>query len=82
MSDIVATPEGGALFAQMFSAMLPKSGDTVMGGFEMNESMMQMMGGFTFLRLAGMIGMMGINFTKEQLLGINAQLNKIKKITK
>ena len=82
MSDIVATPEGGALFAQMFSAMLPKSGDTVMGGFEMNERMMQMMGGFTFLRLAGMIGMMGINFTKEQLLGINAQLNKIKKITK
>lgn len=82
MSDIVATPEGGGLFAQMFSAMLPKSGDTVMGGFEMNESMMQMMGGFTFLRLAGMIGMMGINFTKEQLLGINAQLNKIKKITK
>ena len=82
MSDIIATPEGGALFAQMFSAMLPKQGDTLMGGFEMNESMMQMMGGFTFLRLAGMIGMMGINFTKEQLLGINAQLNKIKKITK
>ena len=82
MSDIIATPEGGALFAQMFSAMLPKQGDTLMGGFEMNESMMQMMGGFTFLRLAGMIGIMGINFTKEQLLGINAQLNKIKKITK
>ncbi|MBQ8178319.1 MAG: glycoside hydrolase family 2 protein [Clostridia bacterium] len=82
MSDIMATQEGMALFAGMFQKMMPKQGDTVMGGFEMNESMMQMMGGFTFLRLAGMIGMMGINFTKEQLLGINAQLNKIKKLAK
>ena len=79
MSDIMATKGGMALFGQMFQKMMPKEGDTVMGGFEMNESMMQMMGGFTFLRLAGMLGMMGINFTKEQLLGINAQLNQIKK---
>jgi beta-galactosidase len=79
MSDIMATQGGMALFGQMFQKMMPKEGDTVMGGFEMNESMMQMMGGFTFLRLAGMLGMMGINFTKEQLLGINAQLNQIKK---
>ncbi len=81
LSDIMATPEGMALFGQLFGAMLPKQGDTVMG-FEMNDSMMQMMGGFTLIRLAGMIGMMGINLTKEQLLGINAQLNKIKKIVK
>jgi hypothetical protein len=40
--------------------------------------MMDMLGGFTFLRLAGMIGTMGINFTKEELLDINAKLNKIK----
>ena len=81
LSDIMATPEGMAMFSQMFSAMFPKKGDNVMG-FEMNDSMMQMMGGFTLIRLAGMIGMMGINLTKEQLLGINAQLNKIKKPSK
>ena len=81
LSDIMATPEGMGMFTQLFGAMMPKQGDTVMG-FEMNESMMQMMGGFTLIRLAGMIGTMGINLTKEQLLGINAQLNKIKKITK
>ena len=78
MSDIMATPEGMQLFAGMFAKMMPEGGATA-AGFEMNESMMQMLGGFTFLRLAGMIGMMGINFTKEQLLGINAQLNQIKK---
>ena len=58
---------------------MPKKGEKMMGGFEMNGDMIQMMGGFTLLRLAGMIGMMGINLTKEQLLDINAKLNKIKK---
>ena len=67
------------LFGAMFAAMLPKKGDKVQGGFEMNDAMMQMMGGFTFLRLAGMIGTMGINLTKEQLLEINERLNGIKK---
>ncbi|MBO5776729.1 MAG: glycoside hydrolase family 2 protein, partial [Clostridia bacterium] len=79
MSTIMATPQGMAMFQQMFSAMMPKGNNSIMAGFEMNESMMQMLGGFTFLRLAGMLGMMGINLTKEQLLGINAQLNQIKK---
>ncbi len=79
ISDIMATPEGAQLFGAMFAQMMPKEGDEVMGGFKMNEGMMQMMGGFTFLRLSGMMGMMGINFTKEQLLDINAKLNKIKK---
>ena len=49
-------------------------------GFEMNEGMMSMMGGFTVLRLFTLMGgMMDMKFTKEQLLGINAQLNQIKK---
>ena len=82
LSDIMATPEGMQLFSGMFAAMLPKQGDKVAGGFEMNDAMMQMMGGFTFIRLAGMIGTMGINLTKEQLLDINAKLNKIKKPAK
>ena len=41
-------------------------------------AMMDMMGGFTLIRLTGMVGTMGINFTKEQLLDMNAKLNKIK----
>ena len=82
LSDIMATPEGMQMFGSIFAAMLPKQGDKVAGGFEMNDAMMQMMGGFTFIRLAGMIGTMGVNLTKEQLLDINAKLNKIKKPAK
>ena len=39
----------------------------------------QMLGGFTVLRLTGMLGMINVSFTKEELLALNAQLNKIKK---
>ncbi len=78
LSDIMATMQGKLLFAGIFAKMMPKKGDKVMG-FEMNDAMMQMMGSFTMIRLAGMIGTMGINLTKEQLLDINAKLNKIKK---
>ena len=76
ISDIIATEEGARLLEGIFSKM-QGSGDN--SGFEMNDTMMDMMGGFTFLRLAGMIGMMGVNFTKEELLDINARLNSIKR---
>ncbi len=48
------------------------------GGFELNEGMMEMMGGFTLLRLTSLIGMMNVTFTKEELLKLNKKLNKIK----
>ena len=38
-----------------------------------------MMGGFTVLRLTSMMGMANVNFTKEDLLKMNRQLNKIRK---
>ena len=40
---------------------------------------MQMLGGFTVLRLSSMMGMANINFTKEELLKMNKQLNRIRK---
>ena len=54
------------------------SGEKKGGGFEINEGMMQMIGSFTILRISSMGGMVGIEFTKEQLLYMNRRLNKIK----
>ena len=82
MSDVLATIRGKLLFAGMMAKMMPKKGDKAMGGFEINDGMMQMMGGFTVLRLTSMLGMMNISMTKEQLLDLNAELNKIKKPNK
>ncbi|MBO5777189.1 MAG: DUF4982 domain-containing protein, partial [Clostridia bacterium] len=53
------------------------------GGFEVDlkpdGGLMQMMGGFTVLRLTSMMGMMNVNFTKEELLKMNKKLNRIRK---
>ena len=46
------------------------------------SGIMDMMGGFTVLRLTSMMGMMNISFTKEELLKFNKQLNRIKKPVK
>ena len=46
---------------------------------EMNSDVMNMIGGFTVLRFTGMLGMRNVTFTKEELLKMNAQLNRIKK---
>ena len=64
-----------------------ESGEKKSGGFDVDLSsadggLMQMMGGFTVLRLTSMMGMMNISFTKEELLKINAKLNRMKKPNK
>ena len=53
------------------------------GGFDIDlknvGNLMQLLGSFTVLRMTSMVGMANINFTKEELLKMNAQLNKIRK---
>ncbi|MBP3305908.1 MAG: DUF4982 domain-containing protein, partial [Oscillospiraceae bacterium] len=83
IGDIMATVRGKLIFAGLVAKLMPKTKDgekgKIMGGFEMSEGMMSMLAGFTVLRLSGMLGTMNINLTKEDLLNLNAQLNKIKK---
>ena len=82
MSVILSTLRGKLIMLGVISKHMPKKqkGEkSVMGGFQVNDTMMSMLGGFTFLRLSGMIGMMGINLTREELITINKKLNKIKR---
>ncbi len=83
VSDIMAVPAGQQLFMGLMAQMMPQDGEKKeAAGFDvsaMGDGLMQMMGGFTLLRLSGMMGMMGYNPTKEELLGLNAMLNQIKK---
>ncbi len=78
MGDVLKSEEGKALFQGMMAQAGIGAGTTA-AGFEMNENMMQMMNGFTVIRLTSLLGMTGLKLTKEQLLGLNAMLNKIKK---
>ena len=50
--------------------------------FKKNPQLMEMLGGFSIYRMSGMIGMIGINLTKEQLLTVNKKLNRVKKPSK
>ncbi len=84
ISDIMATMRGKLLFAGMMTKMLGgkkgKGDDGKIMGFELTPDMMGMMGGFTVLRMVNLAGsMMEGKLTKEMLLDLNAQLNKIKK---
>ena len=81
-SDIMATLQGKMLVMGLFAKMMSQNkGEKKAAGFDISgmSGMMDMLGGFTFIRLAGMLGTMNVNLTKEELLDINAKLNKIKR---
>ena len=91
LSDIMSCTRGKLWFAKvglsikkkMNKAKSGKDDEKKSGGFDVDLSsgggLMEMMGGFTVLRLTSMMGMMNVNFTKEELLKLNKKLNKIKK---
>ncbi len=56
-----------------------KGGDTTAAGFELGSDVMQMLSGFTVLRLTSLMGMINVAFTKEELLKMNKRLNRIRK---
>ena len=83
VSDIMKTIRGkivvGLLMAKVMKGMKKKGSDATAGFNVDKDAMMQMMGGFTLLRLTNLVGMMNVKFTKEELLLANKRLNRIKK---
>ncbi|MBR5287061.1 MAG: glycoside hydrolase family 2 protein [Clostridia bacterium] len=82
ISDIMANPQGMQLFGGMMQQMVKGGGSkSMMAGFDlkMSPGLMQMMGGFTVIRMVGLMGAAGVSMTKEQLLSLNAALNRIPK---
>jgi len=75
IGDILKTEEGRKLLEGMMQSIQNEKA----AGFEMTQDMMQMMNGFTVLRLTGLMGAMNVKFTKEQLLEMNEKLNQIRK---
>ena len=90
LGDIMTCLRGKLWFAKVGLAIKKKmdankkNKDKKKGeGFDIDISggsgLMQMMGSFTVLRLTSMMGMANISFTKEELLKMNKQLNRIRK---
>ncbi len=93
ISDIMQSKRGKLWFIRLGLNLKKKmdakkkgrKGEKKSGGFDVDlkggamSGIMDMLGGFSVLRLSSMMGMMDISFTKEELLKMNKQLNKIKK---
>ena len=84
ISDIMKSLRGKIWFLRTMLSIkkqMPKNknGKAEAAGFEVGAGLMEMMGSFTVLRLSSMMGMANVNFTKEQLLKMNRQLNRIRK---
>ena len=93
LGDIMACTRGKIWFARLALTLKKKmdagnkdkkKGKGEGGGFSIDfksagGGLMEMMGSFTVLRLSSMMGMANINFTKEELLKMNKQLNRIRK---
>ena len=89
ISDIMSCTRGKLWFLR-FGMKLKKKmnankkGEKKSGGFDVDMKdagggLMQMLGGFSVLRMTSMMGMMNISLTKEELLKMNKQLNRIRK---
>lgn len=79
MGDILHSEGGREIMTGLMKNMMAGLGGGKPAGFEMNEGMMKMMEGFTLIRMANLMGTAGVTVTKEQLLALNAQLNRIPK---
>lgn len=73
VSEILETSEGAGLFEKLLSSVTEKNPE-----LEGQRDMVKLAGGLTLLRLTGMLGK-DAALTKEQLLELNEQLNRIKK---
>ena len=84
LGDITKTLRGKLWLAQLSIAMAQKENKQKNPASSnkksyFNRDIMKMLGSFTVLRFTGMLGMRNISFTKEELLEMNRELNKIRK---
>ena len=76
--DIVATLQGKMLLMGLMAKKMPKGKGSGMPGGGDLAGMMDMLSSFTLLRLTSMMATLDVRSTKEELLDLNAKLNKIK----
>ena len=84
ISDILGTMRGKIILCLLLMKKtkgMKKKGESNKSSM-VNKDTMAMIGSFTILRITSMVSMLGIEFTKEELLNLNKKLNRIKIKTK
>ena len=84
ISDILGTMRGKIILCLLLMKKtkgMKKKGESNKSSM-VNKDTMAMIGSFTILRITSMVSMLGIEFTKDELLNLNKKLNRIKIKTK
>ena len=84
ISDILGTMRGKIILCLLLMKKtkgMKKKGEGNKSSM-VNKDTMAMIGSFTILRITSMVSMLGIEFTKDELLNLNKKLNRIKIKTK
>ena len=89
IGDVLKTLKGKLWFAKLFLILAKKMGAAEKpkqkktkkknAASAMDKNTMNLISGLTVLRFTSMLGMRNVHFTKEELLKLNKQLNKISK---
>ena len=79
VGEVLKSREGKALFADILGGFLNTGTQQDEKSKRKTAGMMQMLGGFTVLRMLNTMGAIGERMTKEQLLELNRKLNQIRK---
>ena len=80
LQEIMKSPEGQATIMQMMTSIMSSGEQETMIKPENMGQMMGMMGSFTMVRLMKLMGAANVQVTKEQMLALNAALNKVKRV--
>ena len=79
IDDILKTDGGKLIISELMRGFSDVQKSDTGVAVAPNNDMMRMLGGFTLLRFLSMGKMMGLEFTKEELIALNKRLNQIKK---
>ena len=86
LGDVMKTFRGKLWFGKLFLILAKKMGEAEKqpkkkknAASGMNNETMNLISGLTVLRFTSMLGMRNVYFTKEELLKLNKELNKISK---
>ena len=77
IGEIMETADGKEIMSNILGETFGAGNSMI--NMENNENMMKMFNGFTVIRLLNLAGTAGATVTKQQMLDINAALNKISK---
>ncbi len=85
LGDISKTDEGKLWVSELLLTLAKKQEEdksvkNKKSKMKFDSSMINMINSFTVLRFTGMLGMLNVSFTKDELLEMNKQLNRISRV--